>query len=51
MTSEIVQVPFERPRNRAELVKTEEYGRFRNRLLSLLYQDVAERIGGEEVVL
>ena len=49
--NEIVQVPFERPRNRAELVKTEEYGRFRNRLLSLLYQDVAERIGGEEVVL
>ena len=49
--NEIVKVPFERPRNRADLVKTEEYGRFRNRLLSLLYQDVAERIGGEEVVL
>ncbi len=49
--NEIVKVPFERPRSRAELVKTEEYGRFRNRLLSLLYQDVAARIGGEEVVL
>jgi len=46
-----VEVPFDRPRNRAELVKTEAYGKFRNRLLSLLYQDVAERIGGEEVVL
>ena len=49
--NEIVEVPFDRPRNRAELVKTEAYGKFRNRLLSLLYQDVAERIGGEEVVL
>ena len=49
--NEIVEVPFDRPRNRAELVKTEDYGKFRNRLLSLLYQDVAERIGGEEVVL
>ena len=49
--NDIVQVPFERPRNRAELVGTHEYGRFRNKLLSLLYQNVAERIGGEEVVL
>ena len=49
--NEIVSVPFARPRNRADLVKTEEYGKFRNRLLSLLYQDVANRIGGEEVVL
>lgn len=49
--NEIVKVPFARPRNRAELVKTDEYGRFRNRLLSLLYQDVADRIGGEEVII
>ncbi len=49
--NEIVQVPFPRPRNRNELVKTEDYGRFRNRLLSLLYNNVAERIGGEEVIL
>ena len=49
--NEVVNVPFERPRSRAELVKTEEYGRFRNRLLSLLNTDVAERIGGDEVVL
>ncbi len=48
---EIVEVPFDRPRNRSELVKTDAYGTFRNRLLSLLYQDVAERIGGEEVVI
>lgn len=30
--NEIVQVPFARPRNRAVLVRTEEYGKFRNRL-------------------
>ena len=44
-------VPFARPRKRDELVKTEEYGKFRNRLLSLLYHDVGERIGGEEVII
>ena len=49
--NEIVKVPFARPRNRAELIKTDEYGKFRNRLLSLLYQDVANRIGGEEVII
>ena len=49
--NEIVNVPFERPRSRAELVKTDEYAKFRNMLLSLLYNDIAERIGGDEVVL
>ena len=46
-----MNVPFERPRRREELVKTDEYGKFRSRLLALLYNDIAERIGGEEVVL
>ena len=49
--NEVVNVPFERPRRREELVKTDEYGKFRNRLMSLLYNDIAERIGGDEVVL
>lgn len=49
--NEVVNVPFERPRNRADLVKTDEYGKFRSRILSLLNNDVAERIGGDEVVL
>ena len=49
--NEVVNVPFDRPRRREELVKTDEYGQFRNRLLSLLYNDIAERIGGDEVVL
>lgn len=45
------EVPFERPRNRAELVQTKEYSRFRNKLMSAFYDDVAEKIGGSEVVL
>ena len=49
--NEIVEVPFARPRNRQALIQTAEYGTFRNRLLSLLYNDIAERIGGDEVVL
>jgi NitT/TauT family transport system ATP-binding protein len=49
--NEIVNVPFERPRRRDELVGTGEYKKFRNKLLSLLYSDVADKIGGDEVVL
>ena len=46
-----IKVPFERPRNRSELVQTGEYTKFRNELLSLFYSDIVSRIGGEEVVL
>ena len=46
-----IPVPFARPRNRAELVQTAEYGKFRNELLSLFYSDIAGKIGGSEVVL
>jgi NitT/TauT family transport system ATP-binding protein len=46
-----ISVPFERPRNRAELVQTREYSEFRNLLLSLFYSDIASKIGGDEVVL
>jgi len=46
-----ISVPFARPRNRAELVQTREYGKFRNELLSLFYSDIANKIGGSEVVL
>ncbi|MBE6875301.1 MAG: ABC transporter ATP-binding protein [Ruminococcus sp.] len=49
--SEIVKVPFARPRNRSELVQTLEYNKFRNKLLSLFYEDITSKIGGEEVVL
>jgi len=46
-----IPVPFARPRNRAELVQTSEYGAFRNELLALFYGDIASKIGGSEVVL
>lgn len=49
--AEIVQVPFARPRNRAELVALPEYNTFRNKLLALFYDDVASRIGGDEVII
>lgn len=49
--NEIVQVPFARPRDRKTLIGQKAYNDFRNHLLSLLYSDIAERIGGEEVVL
>lgn len=46
-----IAVPFKRPRNRAELVQTSEYGAFRNELLSLFYGDILNKIGGTEVIL
>ena len=46
-----IEVPFDRPRNRAKLVQTKEYAQFRNKLLALFYSDIAEKIGGSEVVL
>lgn len=46
-----IDVPFARPRNRADIVQTREYGRFRNMLLSLFYNDIVNKIGGSEVVL
>lgn len=49
--SKEIEVPFKRPRVRAELVQTKEYGVFRNELLSLFYSDIASKIGGDEVVL
>lgn len=46
-----IPVPFSRPRDRASLVQTKDYSAFRNELLSLFYRDIAEKIGGNEVVL
>ena len=46
-----IMVPFQRPRNRAELVQTKEYGKFRNELLSLFYSDIVGKILGNELVL
>ncbi len=49
--AEIIPVPFERPRDRQALVQNPAYAKFRSRLLRLFYNDIADRIGGEEVVL
>lgn len=49
--SKEIFVPFERPRHRADLVQTKEYMTLRNELMSLFYSDIAEKIGGDEVVL
>lgn len=46
-----IPVPFARPRNRADLVQTKEYGRFRNELLALFHSDIVNKIGESEVVL
>ena len=46
-----IKVPFDRPRNRAELVQTQEYNQFRNKLLAMFYSDIVSKIGGNEVVL
>ena len=46
-----ITVPFDRPRNRAELVQTQEYNQFRNKLLAMFYSDIVSKIGGDEVVL
>ena len=46
-----ISVPFVRPRVREELYQSVAYNRLRNELVSLFYQDVAEKIGNEEVVL
>ena len=46
-----IKVPFDRPRNRAELVQTQAYNQFRNKLLAMFYSDIVSKIGGDEVVL
>ena len=46
-----IEVPFDRPRSRTSLLQTNRYNKFRNELVSMFYSDVADKIGGEEVVL
>ncbi|HWQ70955.1 MAG TPA: ABC transporter ATP-binding protein [Desulfitobacteriaceae bacterium] len=46
-----ITVPFSRPRNHSEMVGAKAYFRLRNELVSLFYRDVADKIGGDEVVL
>lgn len=44
-------VPLERPRDRSNLVASEEYTKFRNTIVSLFFEDLLEQIGGNEVVI
>jgi NitT/TauT family transport system ATP-binding protein len=46
-----IAVNFARPRNRSLLTKDAEYAHLRNEIVSLFYDDLAGKIGGEEVVL
>ena len=48
---EQIPVHIPRPRNRDEIVRTPEYAALRNKIVLLFYDDVADAIGGEEVVL
>ena len=46
-----ISVPFPRPRRRADLLRSREYAALHNKLVSLFYEDVGNRIGGDEVVI
>ncbi|PKM80783.1 MAG: ABC transporter ATP-binding protein [Firmicutes bacterium HGW-Firmicutes-14] len=46
-----VPVEFARPRDRAALIGSEEYAGLRNKMVSLFYDDVLQKIGGSEVAL
>jgi NitT/TauT family transport system ATP-binding protein len=46
-----VKVPFSRPRNRYELMRDKEYTSLRNRLVDYFYDDILQKIGGEEVTI
>ncbi|MDR1816437.1 MAG: ABC transporter ATP-binding protein [Clostridiales Family XIII bacterium] len=47
----VFDVPFARPRHRAELVRTHEYHALRDELMAIFFHDVGDKIGGAEVVL
>ena len=46
-----IKIDFPRPRNREELMETREYSNFRKELMSTFFEDIAEKIGGEEVAI
>jgi NitT/TauT family transport system ATP-binding protein len=48
---EEIAVDFKRPRERVSLVREENYVSIRNRIVSLFYADIADKIGGGEVVI
>jgi NitT/TauT family transport system ATP-binding protein len=46
-----IKVPFSRPRSEATFFSKPEYADMRKNLVSLFYRDVAQNIGGEEVLI
>jgi ABC-type nitrate/sulfonate/bicarbonate transport system, ATPase component len=46
-----IHIDFERPRDRSRLIRTQEYTDLRNKLVNLFYDDLIQKIGGEEVVI
>jgi NitT/TauT family transport system ATP-binding protein len=46
-----ITIDFKRPRDRSFLIRSEKYANLRNRLVNLFYDDLVEKIGGDEVVL
>lgn len=48
---EDITVNLQRPRNRALVTKTDEFIKLRNKLVSLFYDDIMQKIGGDEVFI
>ncbi|MDD3394953.1 MAG: ABC transporter ATP-binding protein [Anaerotignum sp.] len=46
-----IKIDFPRPRNREGLMQTKAYLNFRKELMSSFFEDIAEKIGGEEVAI
>lgn len=46
-----IPIDFERPRDRTSLIRSEKYTNLRNKLVNLFYDELIEKIGGDEVVL
>jgi NitT/TauT family transport system ATP-binding protein len=48
---EEIRIAFPRPRDRVQLIRSQQYIDLRNRLVGLFYDDLLQKIGGLEVVL
>lgn len=46
-----ISVDFERPRDRAKLIRTKEYINLRNKLVSLFHDDLLQKVSGDEAAL
>jgi NitT/TauT family transport system ATP-binding protein len=46
-----IKIPFPRPRNGSKLLESREYLNFRKEIITSFFNDISERIGGEEVAL